>query len=224
MKKNKLFLLGLFVVFAAVLSLSLVSNTLAKYTTTDNGSDFARVAKWGVTVNVEGSTFADDYAKDDDSFTVAANSVVSVGTDDHVVAPGTKGDMTAIQLTGTPEVAVRVTYVADLELVGWTVLNDTATYLPVIFVINGVEYSAEGTGCDTADDFEAFIEAKVAAYSKDYAAKTDLADANQKAEYLTISWKWAFEGGHDDLDTALGNLSTAPTIDLTVTATVTQID
>ena len=58
MKKNKLFLLGLFVVFAAVLSLSLVSNTLAKYTTSDSGSDTARVAKWGVTVSASGDETA----------------------------------------------------------------------------------------------------------------------------------------------------------------------
>ena len=38
MKKNKLFLLGLFVVFAAVLSLSLVSNTFAKYVSSDTYS------------------------------------------------------------------------------------------------------------------------------------------------------------------------------------------
>ena len=219
MKRNKLFLLGLFVVFAAVLSLSLVSSTFAKYVTSDNGQDTARVAKWGVTVTVEGSMFAKTYSKDDNTF-AEANTVV--GTT-NLLAPGTKGDMAAIQLDGDPEVAVRVTYAADLVLSGWDVQDGTATYLPVIIVIDGVEYSAAGTGCETAADFEALIEAKIAEHSNDYAAGTNLNLNLVSSEYLTISWKWAYSG-NDALDTALGNLGTAPTIELTITCTVTQID
>ena len=46
MKKNKIFTLGLAIAFVFVLSLTLVSGTFAKYTSTVTGKDSAAVAKW----------------------------------------------------------------------------------------------------------------------------------------------------------------------------------
>ena len=48
MKRNKLFILGICTVMVALVSLSLVSGTWAKYTSTVSGSSAARVAKWDV--------------------------------------------------------------------------------------------------------------------------------------------------------------------------------
>ena len=90
-----------------------VGGTFAKYTTGDSGDDSARVAKWGVTVEGTADTFAETYAKNDNSFIVAANTVVS--TSGYVVAPGTSGNMAAFTITGTPEVAVRVAEEGELQ-------------------------------------------------------------------------------------------------------------
>ncbi|MDD7314818.1 MAG: hypothetical protein PUH11_03725, partial [Bacilli bacterium] len=46
MKKNKVLLLGIITVFVAIFSLTLVSGTWAKYTSTVSGADNAKVAKW----------------------------------------------------------------------------------------------------------------------------------------------------------------------------------
>ena len=46
MKRNKLFILGICTVMVALVSLSLVSGTWARYTSSVSASDSARVAKW----------------------------------------------------------------------------------------------------------------------------------------------------------------------------------
>ena len=217
MKKNKLFLLGLFVVFAAVLSLSLVSNTLAKYTTSDSASDKARVAKWGVTITAE--AYADDQLEADLSTEEEHIVKLDAGLKTDLLAPGTGVNFASVDVTGTPEVAVKVTYVAELELGGWEV--DGAEYMPLVFVINGADYSYAGVGAADIDAFEAKIEELIAAFSESYDAGTDLGTAN--AGILTVSCYWAFDGD-DAKDTKLGDLATAPTVDLTITCTVTQVN
>lgn len=217
MKRNKLFLLGLFVVFAAVLSLSLVSSTFAKYTTSGNATDSARVAKWGVVVAAE--TFADDQLEAD--LTTAENEIKAGGAAD-LLAPGTGIKFASVDISGAPEVAVRVTYAAALTLSGWEVEGND--YCPLIFVINGVHHSMEGYTLSEVSAYEAKIEELIAAYSKEYAAGTNLGALT--GEELTVSCYWAFSTSaeNDAKDTALGNAATAPKVELTITCTVTQID
>ena len=89
MRKNRLFILGIFTVMVALVSLSLVSGTWAKYTSTVSGEDSARVAKWAFTTvdlaaeEVEFNLFnsTGDYNN------VAAN-------DGSLIAPGTSGSFT----------------------------------------------------------------------------------------------------------------------------------
>lgn len=114
---------------AAVLMLALVlitscfvGGTFAKYVTSGSGTDSARVAKFGVTVSANGDVFAKEYDTDDQ--TVVGTIAKSVISTDKVVAPGTtsNGDFVAATITGTPEVAVRVSYKLDaatLQLENW---------------------------------------------------------------------------------------------------------
>lgn len=216
MKRNKLFLLGLFVVFAAVLSLSLVSSTFAKYTSNGVATDTARVAKWGVVVTAE--TFADDQLEAD--LTTTETEISAGGTAD-LLAPGTGIHFASVAIEGTPEVAVRVTYAAELTLTNWTLTDGTTEYCPLIFVINGAHHSMEGHSLSTVSAYEAKIEELIAAYSKEYAANTDL--GTKSAEELTVSCYWAFDGD-DAKDTQLAETTTVPSVSLTITCTVTQID
>ena len=57
MKKNKFFMLGIITVFVAILSLTFVSSTFARYTSQVSGTDSARVAiwKWSFTEDVQGT-------------------------------------------------------------------------------------------------------------------------------------------------------------------------
>lgn len=228
---------------AAVLMLALVlitscfvGGTFAKYVTGGSGTDSARVAKFGVTVTANGDVFAKEYATDDQ--TVVGTITKSVISTDKVVAPGTKsnGDFVAATVTGTPEVAVRVSYKLDtatLQLENWKDA-DGKFYCPLVFrvkattgttVISGMEFQ-------TAEAMKAALVNAVAAYTKDYAPGTDL--SGKDAETLAISWEWPFETGTDAdkpanniRDTFLGDEAAAgraATVSLMLATTVTQID
>ena len=228
---------------AAVLMLALVlitscfvGGTFAKYVTSGSGTDSARVAKFGVTVTANGDLFAKEYATDDQ--TVVGTIAKSVISTDKVVAPGTEsnGDFVAATVTGTPEVAVRVSYKLDtatLQLENWKD-GDGKFYCPLVFkvktpdgntVISGMEFQ-------TAEAMKAALVNAVAAYTKDYAPGTDL--SGKAADTLAISWEWPFETGADNdkpannvKDTFLGDEAAAgraATVSLTLATTVTQID
>ena len=220
MKKNKMMRIASALLVAVILTTCAISGTFAKYVTSGNGSDNARVAKFGVTVSGTADTFKETYAKDDNSFTLAANTVVS--TED-VIAPGTSGSMAAFTITGTPEVAVRVEFAGTLEL-GDKWVDSTSVYYCPIEVTVGSEVF-KGMDYASADAFEIAVNDKIATYSKDYEANTDLSGIG--ADAPAISWKWAFDGNDDVKDTYLGYQAAAGNaaeISLAVTATVTQID
>lgn len=223
--------------FALVLITScFVGGTFAKYVTSGSGTDSARVAKFGVTVTANGTMFAKEYATDDQ--TVVGTIAKSVISTDKVVAPGTEsnGDFVAATVTGTPEVAVRVSYKLDtatLQLENWKD-GDGQFYCPLVFkvktpdgntVISGMEFQ-------TAEAMKAALVNAVAAYTKDYAPGTDL--SGKAADTLAISWEWPFETGTDAdkpannvKDTFLGDEAAAgraATVSLTLATTVTQID
>ncbi len=197
-----------------------VGGTFAKYTTSGSADDNATVAKWGVTVSGTADTFKETYAKDNNSFTLTENTVVSTRD---VVAPGTSGTMAAFAITGTPEVAVNVKFTGNLDLGDKWVDAGGNYYCPIEIKV-GTE-TINGNAFASASEFEEAVETKIAAFSKDYAPNKDLSTIGSDAP--VISWKWAFEGNDDVKDTYLGNQaadSNAATIKLSVTATVTQID
>lgn len=117
MKKNVMMRLASFLLVAVLISTSAISGTYAKYTTQDSGKDEARVAKWGVELqvigNLYGETYKDVIVADDsaDGFTVQSKDAA-----DDVVAPGTKNDEGfTFSLNGTPEVSGEVTVTLGYE-------------------------------------------------------------------------------------------------------------
>ena len=211
---------GLLLVLVLVTS-CFVGSTFAKYTVGGTGSDTARVAKFGVNVTASGTMFAREYATDDGSAGTITKSVIST---DKVVAPGTKGDMASMTLTGTPEVAVRVSYAVNkFELKGWTT-DGTTEYCPLVFTVGTASYKIGEPGITSVSDLQNKVKTAITAYSQDYEANTDLSGVG--ADSLKVSWAWAFEGD-DAKDTALGSRAAedkAATVELEITTTVTQID
>lgn len=228
MKKNVMMRLASFLLVAVLISTSAISGTYAKYVTTDNGTDKARVAKWGVTIDVEGSLFETAY-KDTP---VTDDSIMTVKAFDSsdVVAPGTKNDNgMIITLTGTPEVDTQIAFAitADKDVVlpagtykDYTSADETATftldaeYRPIKFTLT----NAAGTAVvdkGSLADVEAYLEH--AAVSKIYDANTNLATAiaGGDAGTLKLTWEWAFDAANnpnglptnDQADTYLGNLA-----------------
>ena len=167
MKKNKMMRIASVLLIAVLLTASVISGTFAKYVTSDNTGDKARVAKFGVVVLGEGNLFGTTYFYADrkvagnepndiykgDSKNVTVLTVES-SNKDNVVAPGTKNEKgMTISVTGTPEVDVLVTF--DFELVEEIFLKAKADlpdmttgnvedvfeneedYYPVVFYLGG---------------------------------------------------------------------------------------
>ena len=233
MKKNRMMRLASGLLVAVLLSTCTISSTFAKYVTEGSANDSARVAKFGVTVT--GTTgdanqaFAKEYAASDADYTG-----VSVAASVNVIAPGTSGTMSTLEVTGTPEVAVRVTYTPTVELDNnWIDADDTTKFYCPLKVTVG-ETTLCGLDYTSADAFETAIKDNIAAATADY-APGNLSVVNDD---LQISWEWPFEsdGGSylanaqtDAKDTFLGNRAAeeeanAGTISIDVTCTVTQID
>ena len=236
------------VLFAlALITSCFVGGTFAKYVTDGNGSGSARVAKFGVTVEAKGTLFAEEYDTDDENAKATiAKSVISSGKSDaegapkdNVVAPGTKGEMLSMKLSGQPEVAVQVTYTPTIELNDEWKDADDNFYCPLKIKIGNRNFY--GTEYGSKEQLVQKITEEIATYNQKYAPKTDLATANfgdennSKSASLDISWEWVFEHGTTDeekvannaKDTYLGDQAAgghAGTIDISVVTTVTQID
>lgn len=198
-----------------LVSTSLLSRTLAKYVSTGTLlTDTARVAKWGVVITpTQGGLFATQYATDETPGYTGSHTVASVDTT-FVVAPGTSGTITSFSITGSPEVASRLTITDNGSAInGWT-LADNSVYEPVRWTVT------VGGGTSQSNLDFAGLQSALSAVSLDLAPNTDLSTSGLG---LAITWEWPFSG-NDVNDTYLGDKATAPTISLNFNVTLTQID
>lgn len=241
MMKNRAMRMAMGTGAAVLLTMGVISGSFAKYITSGNGTDSARAAKFGVEVTANGTMFASEYKKDDDSVVgTIVNSVVSSGgKGDSVIAPGTNGELANATITGQPEVAVRVSYEPTLTLEGWEYEdadNTSSEYFPIIFKVGDKRYGMAGikdsTGATVANgsssiaELKTKVESAIRAYSKDYAPNTDLSGIGADG-FVDVSWEWAYSGNSDEKDTYLGNQAAAnkaSTVELSLITTVTQID
>lgn len=250
MKTNKMLRIASILLVAVMISTCAISGTFAKYVTSDNVADSAKVAKWGVTVSTTGTLFAETYkdlpvasAEDtDDKITVQVKDYASVTQ--NLVAPGTKNDkgMTFV-LKGTPEVDTKVDVsveITDVVLPAGSIV--TSDYYPVVFTLYNKDKAAVlSTG--NAATIEAYLEG----LSGTYQTNTDLATikTDTNGEYI-LTWEWAFEGPQtlnhvdfnaatvDKADTYLGNVAagivsdapagTSTDISISISITVTQVN
>ena len=131
MKKNTMMRIASVLLVAVLISTCAISGTFAKYVTKVSGEDTARVAKWGIVLDVEGQTvFADKYATDETgsnayegeySVVMKADDADVAANITKVVAPGTSSegagdDILKASVKGTPEVATRFA----LEVTKWS--------------------------------------------------------------------------------------------------------
>jgi len=225
--KNKFMRIAAVMLMLCLVTTCAISGTFAKYTTEGTATDTARVAKWGVVITAPAdatanTTFTTNYESDDADYT--ADTVIGAAD---VVAPGTDGTLATPTISGTPEVAVRVTLDATLTLTGWTV--NSTEYCPLVFTVGGTTYKIGTEAGDSSDiaDLIADVEAAIEAYSQDYAANTDLSDDVQD-NIPAVTWAWAFETtGNNANDTALGDAAAAgnaATIEFSIKVTISQID
>ena len=224
--KNKMMRVAALMLALTLMTSCFVGGTFAKYTTYGEGLDSARVAKWGVVINGSAmEAFSDEY-----------DTTVRGFSNAKVVAPGTSGKFTDFEISGTPEVAVKIIYGASVTLSGtWLDENDNF-YCPLKVYINGTPLC--GLQYETAADFEQAIEDNIVAISGSiYPPQTNLEDVEND---LLIEWAWSFVSDGTDYnanpamglqtdrsDTQLGNWATtagAPAIRIDVNCTIEQVD
>ena len=120
MMKNKMMRVASVLLVAVLLSTCAISGTFAKYVTSNDASDNARVAKFGVVIQADGSLYGTYY---DTTFKPSTTSAAaslwvqsSVPATENVVAPGTQSDKGLhFSLTGTPEVRTELTATITCE-------------------------------------------------------------------------------------------------------------
>lgn len=234
MKKNVMMRVASIMLVLVLMSSSVISGTFAKYVTSGESTDTARVAHFGVEVTANFSNlFKSEY---NTSVAWTGDDGVSVksimGGD--VVAPGTTGSLADFVVTGTPEVDVVVTYTPTLTMTGWDADGDE--YCPIIFNVNDELFYIDNTNINSVNELVTAVQNAIIDSTAKYNAGTDLSTV--VADDLEVSWLWQFDnnvtgfknadGQTDDLDTVLGNWykngKAAPTITLDVKCTVTQID
>jgi len=228
MRKNKMMRLASGLLVAVLLTTCAISGTFAKYVTSDNASDTARVAKFGVTVAASGSLFAENYLKASDDTPTSATTGITVDSSgavgDDVVAPGTKSldDGIQFEIKGKPEVDVNVAIAVtndseDIFLASGfydnvttgakDIAEVTTKYEPIKYTLWQDVGSGYSKVTDAIDVNLATLAGKLEGLTKDYSANTDLATEIGK---LKITWNWAIDG-NDLEDTILGDLAASAT-------------
>ena len=210
MKKNRFVKLASGLLVLCLMTTCVIGATLAKYTTAKDTQDSARVAKWGVRITAAtNSAFATKYTKHDTGY-AGDLSVESSSSSEKVVAPGTNGSATQISLSGTPEVAVRLSFkmtdITEVKLTAGTYTNtDGATvtlsseYNPIKWTLKKNDTNVEGAVDLTLAEMATFL----STYTLDYAPNADLSTT---VPTYTLSWAWDF-AGNDVADTLLGDLA-----------------
>jgi len=248
MKKNWILKLSLLVMVLTLVTMPMVSSTYAKYVTTVNASDTARVAKWGVDLGANVTEiFGASYNSANgtkEAWTTATPTAttisVNASSNEAVIAPGTEGSFT-FNLKGTSEVAL------NLEVTSVITPVVSGTYEPINFTLhNGTNYwngtawvagpvnikaAALKAGLDSLATLAATPLVGTSAGTAGVGATALRIQPNFDLKTLAgtgtgayiVTWEWPFESSEDTLDTTLGVAGTAVlTIALTITAT--QID
>ena len=212
MKKNFAMRIAACLLVVTMLSLCMVSYTYAKYTTTGSATDTAKVAAWGIELEVS----ADTKLYDIDKTTDDVNALKVAGNT--LVAPGTYQRLAHVELSGTPEVAFEVVVDVNLDLgSNWVVEGDV--YCPLVFTVAGTEYKIDATNTTTAKLEEAVENAVKAALG---AGTYKIGDTLTAVDCL-IDCTWAFNGDNAK-DTALGNAADKATVGFYLTVTVNQLN
>ena len=199
MKKNTMMRVASALLVAVLLTTCAISGTFAKYVSSAETSDTARVAKWGWgTTSIAIDLFDDTYG-----------TTVDSADDANVIAPGTSKTSSITWTpasTFAPEVDYRLTF---------TAVGDIPTILE-----NELVWTLAVNGGST-QTYNTFDELVAALGTFNY-----VGEASQVGPTVdvVIGWIWEFEDGSDAEDTYLGNMETLPELKITVTMTATQID
>lgn len=211
MKKNKIMRFASALLVLAMLTTCVISGTFAKYTTKVEGTDTARVAKWGFKEAAASVTL-------DNLFNKTYDKNVEGKAD--VIAPGTANSAQfgfTYDGNGAPEVA----YTFKIDTTG-SACADEIKNNP------NIQWKLDNGAWGTWDKLLTAIGALNA--QEEYAAGELPAAFSATVTTHTVAWQWAFESAgagqaaQDTLDTSMGNKAPLDKVTLKITVTATQID
>lgn len=240
MRKNKLMRAAAGLMVATLLTTSIISGTLAKYTTKVESSDEARVATWGFTESSIDLTKLFDKTYD---------GSVKSGNEEKVIAPGTSKSTTFDFTYNGQEAAPEVKY-------SFAVSTDGSAVDPFIEANKNITWSLDNGTYGTWDQLITNIKTLSgnANGTETYDAGTLPDKFNAKASNQhTIAWKWDFNKNattnkeywvkgtevlttapadttgytamtQDEYDTYMGNMTELDDVKVAITITATQID
>lgn len=221
MKKTKFMRAALLLLVLTLITSCFVGGTFAKYTTSAEGTDKARVAYWG---------FDQEAYTAFDLFDVTYDNV-KAQNNENVVAPGTSKSTTfAFGYTGNtaksitaPE--VKYNFKVDVTTTGTTTEFDNNTSFKWTLQKGTDEVNKEVNKYDTFAELASAIKllSGTASGSMDYEAGTLPGNFASADKVYTIGWEWAFDGNDID-DTELGNMQDLKNVEIAITITATQID
>lgn len=220
-KNNKVYKFAALVLLLTMVTLILVSGTYSKYTSSIEGSDNVKVAKWSVLVNNTDIASATTQELTFNLFdtindTLDHNDEADVA--DNLIAPGVEGEF-GIEIVNQSEVTAK--YAID-----YTLTN--TSNIPIEFSVdNGTTWKSAANDLDvTAYDHND---------GSDTTKSTELAKGNG-SKTVTVKWRWAYEGASssnftstqtDETDTALGiaaKEATKPEVTVNAKVVVTQVN
>ena len=222
--KNKFLKIAALVLMLCIATTCVIGTSFAKYVTGAEGEDYARVAKWGVKIDIDGDDmFHNTYAADDTA--LAGKLSVHSNSIDQVFAHCTSGS-TTFTITGNPEVAANVSiefdYASDIVLPAGSVENQTDDYYPVVFTLKQTKgFDGNAMDVTVASGNLQNIKAAINGFSQNYDAEALDLDAE-----FVLSWEWAYESTdnvNDAKDTLLGDIIVDPTA-ATVAGTSTRLE
>lgn len=241
MKKSKVLTIALVVLLAAVVTMTIISGTLAKYVETVRGTDSARVAKFDYEATVGGQTLTATPQAINLFNTVNDAQVYGTGVNkngnDKLIAPGTSGHFDVV-VNNKSEVDIAVSY---------EITETNAGNVPIVYYIKDGSttkyYSAKvsdtsvAVGSDIASELGLANGAAQVTINGDLAAMataingqlaaTDGTAANATTKTTTVGWFWAFgdaEHNVNTADTTLGKAATPATVSVNIGVTFTQVD
>lgn len=216
MKKNKIMRFASALLVLAMLTTCVISGTFAKYTTKVEGTDTARVAKWGFKA-------ADSTVTLDNLFKKTYDKNVEGAVD--VIAPGTTNSAQfgfTYDGTGAPEVAY--TFTVNPTITGDYTSLDTNKNFKWTLQKTGKPVVEYNTVAELLDAIKAL--SGDASGSKEYAAGQLPTDFTATGVTYSIGWEWAYsvDAAGDAADTTMGNAPDLNNVTFAITVTATQID
>lgn len=222
MRKNKFMRAASGLLVAVLLTTCVISGTFAKYTTSAEGSDSARVAVWGLdgTSSIKlNNLFSNEYTDDANGKTVSST--------EKVIAPGTSGSAqfgfkyNNDSKTTAPEVKYTFAISTDESDCATDIKNN-----------KNIVWSLDNEKCTNWDELLDKIEKLSGATDNTGKATYEAGKLPEafkaKGDNLhTVSWEWKFdENNNDTTDTTMGNKAQAnlDSVTLKISITAEQVD